>query len=174
MADFVGADYVGDDEYIGDSIDTYIDQASGVGAAMARARSVRSPRGKPTATGAAPLMRSSREVFKRAPLGFGTYSLATTVSTTVTSRVQRPFHPDRLLVTSSQLGVVITSIKCGDEEQLLGGSVPAELYGVNALADSKPDDFSPMGGGIDFSITITNSAATTSTGSIGMKGDVKR
>jgi hypothetical protein len=121
-----------------------------------------------------PMERTKPEIGKRAPLGFGNYSLATTVAGTFTARPQRPFHPDRLLVTSSQLGVLITSIKVGDEEQVLGGSVPAELYGTAALADPKSDDFTPSYGGIDFSISLVNSAGTTSTGAIGMKGYVKR
>jgi hypothetical protein len=150
-------------DYVGDEIDQLIDQAAGVGAAAPR----RAP-GSPT------LVRSDRTVGKRAPLGFGVYSLATLASVTLTARVQRAFQADRLLVTSSQLGVMITSVKVGDEEQLLGGSVPAELYGVNALADSKPDDFTPSPGGIDFSVSLTNSAGTTSTGAVGMKGYVKR
>ena len=123
---------------------------------------------------AATFERSRRTQMKRAPLGFGNYSLATLISGTFSARPQRAFHPDRLLVTSSQLGVVITSIKIGDEEQVLGNAVPAELYGTAALADSRVDDFSPIPSGIDASVTLTNSAGTTSTGSIGMKGSVKR
>jgi hypothetical protein len=151
--------YVG--EYVGDDIDRMIDAAANVGAAPRPAK----PGG---------MQRSDRTVSKRAPLGFGTYSLAAAASVTLTATVQRAFMADRLLVTSSQLGVVVTSIKVGDEEQILGGSVPAELYGINALADSKPDDFTPSPGGIQLSVTLTNGAATTSTGAVGMKGYVKR
>lgn len=149
-------------DYVGDDIDALINQAAGddyVGAA---------PKNSPQ------MARSQRTVGKRAPLGFGTFSLAAAASVTLTARVQRPFAADRLLVTASQLGIVITSVKVGDEEQLLGGTVPAELYGVNALADSKSDDFTPSPGGIDFSVTLTNTAATLSTGAVGMKGLVKR
>lgn len=154
-------------DYVGDEIDNLIAQAAGedyVGAAGARARAP-----KPGV-----LVRSERTVGKRAPLGFGTYSLAAAASVTLTATVQRAFQADRLLVTSSQLGVVISSVKIGDEEQLLGGTVPAELYGINALADSKPDDFTPSPGGIQLSVSLTNNAATTSTGAVGMKGYVKR
>lgn len=151
-------------QYVGDQVDELIDAAiSGeefVGAAGQAA--------------SRPMARTKAEVAKRAPLGFGTYSLAAAAVTILTARPQRAFHPDRLLVTSSQLGVIINSIKIGDEEQVLGGSVPAELYGTSALADPKSDDFTPSGGGLDFSITLTNSAATASTGAVGMKGLVKR
>jgi hypothetical protein len=149
-------------DYVGDSVDDLIEAAQGIGAAPSNPSK------------AALMARSSRQTVKRAPLGFGTFSLATLTSITLTSRVQRPFQADRLLVTASQLGITITSIRIGDEEQLLGGSVPAELYGTSAMADSKPDDFTPSPGGIDFSITITNTAGTTTTGAVGMKGYVKR
>lgn len=151
-------------DYVGDSVDDLIEAASGVGAA---------PSGNAGQRGNL-MARSQRTTVKRAPLGFGTFSLAAGASAVLTARVQRPFQADRLLVTASQLGVVITSIRIGDEEQLLGGSVPAELYGSSAMADSKADDFSPSPGGIDFTITITNTAASTTTGSVGMKGFVKR
>lgn len=148
--------YVGAQDYVGDEVD---DMIQAVGADPARARQ---------------FAKTRAETGKRAPLGFGTYSIAAGASTILTARPQRAFQADRLLVTSSQLGVTISSIKVGDEEQVLGGSVPAELYGTGALADSKSDDFTPSSGGIDFSITLTNGAATTSTGAVGMKGFVKR
>lgn len=147
--------------YVGDDIDRMIDQAAGVGAAGPR-------------QAAGKMQRSDRTIGKRAPLGFGTFNLAAAASVTLTATVQRAFMADRLLVTSSQAGIVVTSIKIGDEEQILGGTVPAELYGVNALADSKSDDFTPSPGGIQLSVSLTNSAATATTGSVGMKGYVKR
>lgn len=149
-------------DYVGDDIDDLIDQVSGVGAAA------------PAKQGTPRMARSSRDVAKRAPLGFGGFSLTAGSTTTLTTRVQRSFAADRLLVVASATGLVITSIKVGDEEQILGGLVPQEMYGPNALADSRPDDFTPGPGGIDFSITINNPTAGTITGSAGMKGLVKR
>jgi hypothetical protein len=150
-------------DYVGDEIDDLIDQVSGIGAVQ-----------KAAAAKSQNMARSSREIGKRAPLGFGTYLLATLASTTLTTRVQRAFAADRLLVTSSALGITITSIKVGDEEQVLGGGVPAELYGPSAMADSKADDFTPSPGGIDFSITLNNTSAASISGAVGMKGYVKR
>jgi hypothetical protein len=142
-----------------DDIDRLIDSASGVGDAGAKAPAMK---------------RSDRTVAKRAPLGFGTFSLAAAASVTLTATVQRPFMADRLLVVPSQVGLLISSIKIGDEEQVLGGNVPAELYGINAIADNKSDDFTPCPAGIQLALTLTNSAATTTTGAAGMKGYVKR
>lgn len=154
MSEYVGAEYVGDD------IDELVKQAGG---------------GRPRGAAAGNMMqRSDRSIGKRGPLGFGAYSIATGVSQTFIARVQRAFHPDRLLVTSSAIGMLVTSIKIGDEEQILGGDVPAELYGTAALADVKPDDFTPAPGGLDISITLRNSTAGTITGTVGMKGFVKR
>lgn len=153
MPDFVGEDYVGDD------IDDLVRQAGG---------------GRTHRAVSVPMARSTREIGKRGPLGFGSYSLATGVTQAFTARVQRAFHSDRLLVTSSAIGILITSVKIGDEEQVLGGSVPAELYGVNALADVKSDDFSPAPAGLDITITLSNPTAGTITGTIGMKGFIKR
>lgn len=153
-------------DYVGDDIDDLIDQVSGVGAAAPAA--ARQQQGTPR------MARSSRDVAKRAPLGFGTFSLTTGTSVTLTARVQRSFAADRLLVVASATGILITSIKVGDEEQLLGGQVPQELYGPQALADSRPDDFTPGPGGVDFTITLSNPTAGTITGSAGMKGLVKR
>lgn len=155
MTEYVGAEYVGDD------IDELVKQAGG-----GRQR---------LASGSGAMMqRSARETGKRGPLGFGAYSIATLASQTFIARVQRAFHPDRLLVTSGAIGMLVTSIKIGDEEQILGGDVPAELYGVNAMADVKPDDFTPAPGGLDISITLRNSSGATIAGTIGMKGFVKR
>jgi hypothetical protein len=158
--------YDDDDNYVGDDIDRLIDQAAGVGAATPSR-----PRG---AAGATRMQRSDRTVGKRAPLGFGAFSLAAAASVTLTATVQRPFMADRLLVTASQTGVLVTSIKVGDEEQILGGSCPQELYGPSALADSRPDDFTPAPAGIQLAVTLTNGAASTTTGSVGMKGSVRR
>jgi hypothetical protein len=154
MPDFVGAEYVGDD------IEELVKQAGG-------------GRSRPQAV-SSPMARSSREIAKRGPLGFGSYSLAAGASQSFTARVQRAFHSDRLLVTSSAIGIVLTSVRIGDEEQVLGGSVPAELYGVNALADVRPDDFSPAPAGLDITITLSNPTAGTIAGTIGMKGFIKR
>lgn len=127
--------------------------------------------------------RSARETLRRAPLGFsedGTgknyFSLPATIGATTTMRakVSRPAHVDRLLIVPSAPGVVVDSIKVGDEEQCLAGGVPAELYGAAALTDSNSDNFSPIGSGIDMIITLKNTVATAITGTIGVKCSVQR
>jgi hypothetical protein len=156
MSEFIGGEYVGDD------IEELVKQAGGGHNRTAHSAI------------SAPMQRSTREIGKRGPLGFGSYSLAAGATQAFTARVQRAFHSDRLLVTSSAIGILVTSLKIGDEEQVLGGSVPAELYGVNALADVKPDDFSPAPAGLDITITLSNPTAGTITGTMGMKGYIKR
>lgn len=159
------------DDYVGDDIDQLIDQAAGVGAATPTRRGAQ--RGGAQQGGTA-MIRSDRTVGKRAPLGFGAFNLAAGSSVTLTATVQRPFMADRLLITASQPGVLVTSIKIGDEEQILGGNLPAEIYGPSALADTRSDDFSPAPAGISLSVTVLNTAATATTGSVGMKGHVRR
>lgn len=179
-------------DYVGDAVDDMIARVSGgdeelgyeLGYEMGAmddaeiGRKVKkhlAKKGHLKAMGSPVMMRSTREIWKRAPLGLGTYSLAAAAVTTLTGTVQRPFQPDRLLITSSALGIVVTSIKVGDDEQVLNGNVPAELYGTNAINDSLPDNFSPGATAITFSVSLSNTtAATTITGAVGFKGAVKR
>src|SRR4029078_4026017 len=130
-----------------------------------------------------PFASSARDVQRRAPLGFvedgtgaNSFSLAAAIGATTTMRakVSRAAHVDRLLIVPRDPGVVIESIKVGDEEQTLASGVPAELYGQEALTDSVPDNFSPIGPGLDFIITLKNTTAGAITGTIGTKASCKR
>lgn len=144
-----------------------------------RRRQLRRAGGRP----APPFGRSSRDTERRAPLGFVEdttgaffFSLAAVVgaSTTMRAKVSRAAHPDRLLIVPSAPGVVIQSVKVGDEEQILAAGAPVELYSTAALTDSVPDNFSPIGPALDFVITLVNTTAVAVTGTIGIKADVKR
>jgi hypothetical protein len=130
-----------------------------------------------------PFSRSPRETERRAPLGMtedGTgasfFSLAAAIGATTTMRgkVSRVARVDRFLIVPSAPGAVIESIKVGDEEQVLASGVPVELYGATALTDSMPDNFSPIGPGLDFIVTLKNTTAGAITGTIGSKADCKR
>jgi hypothetical protein len=130
-----------------------------------------------------PFAMSSRATERRAPLGFtedGTgrnfFTLAAAIGsiTTMRAKVSRVAHVDRLVIVPSLSGAVIESIKVGDEEQTLASGVPVELYGVNALTDTVPDNFSPIGPGLDFIITLRNTTAVQIIGTIGTKAAVKR
>lgn len=132
---------------------------------------------------APPFARSARETTRRAPLGFvesqsGAFfwSLAAVVgaSTTMTAKVSRAAHTDRLLIVPSAPGVVMQSIKVGDEEQLLAPGAPVELYSAAALTDSLPDNFSPLGPALDFIVTLVNTTAGVITGTIGIKAECDR
>jgi len=119
---------------------------------------------------------TAREVLRRAPLGFPQFSLAAAIGATnaQSAKVSRKFHPDRLLIIPSAAGIVIDSVKIGDEEQLLTSGVPVELYGTLALTDSLPDNFSPVPAGLDVTITLRNTTAGALTALVGFKGGVER
>lgn len=130
-----------------------------------------------------PFQRSSRDTSRRAPLGMvedGTganfFSLPAVVGSTTTMRgkVSRTAHINRLLIVPSAPGVVIESLKIGDVDQNLASGVPVELYGTTALTDSEPDNFDPLGPGLDLVITLKNTVAVAITGTIGSKALVKR
>jgi hypothetical protein len=130
-----------------------------------------------------PFQMSSRDTERRAPLGFtedgtgaNSFTLAAVLGTTTTMRakVSRVAHVDRLLIVPSAPGATIESIKVGDEEQVLASGVPVELYGTTALTDTVPDNFSPIGPGLDFIVTLRNTTATLITGTIGTKAACKR
>jgi len=123
-----------------------------------------------------PFGMTTRSVLRRAPLGFPSFTLAAAIGATNTqsSKVSRKYHPDRLLIVPSAAGIVIDSIKIGDEEQLMAPGVPVELYGTLALTDSKPDNFSPVPSGIDVTITLRNTTAGALTALAGMKGGCER
>jgi hypothetical protein len=130
-----------------------------------------------------PFAQSGRDTERRAPLGFvedGTgrnfFTLAAAIGaiTTMRAKVSRVSHVDRLLIVPSAAGAVIESIKVGDEEQTLASGVPVELYGSSALTDTVPDNFSPIGPGLDFIITLRNTTASAITGTIGTKCACKR
>jgi hypothetical protein len=159
-----------------DDIDDLIDQVSGVDEVGARAKRNKAIAMSSQAMEAAraKLLRTTGEVARRAPMGFGAISLATTVTTTYTQRPQRSYHPDVLLIVPSATGLLITSFKVGDEEQLMGSSVPVEMYGTAALSQTLPDDFSAVASGMDLALTMNNPTAGTITGSAGVKGQILR
>lgn len=127
--------------------------------------------------------RSSRDTKRRAPLGFTEettgakfFTLAAVIgaSTTMRAKVSRAAHVDRLLIVPSGPGAVIQSIFIGDEEQVLAAGAPVELYGPDALTDSVPDNFSPIGPALDMLVVLVNTTAVAITGTIGVKASVRR
>lgn len=120
--------------------------------------------------------RSDRDVERRAAGGFAQFSLAAAIGAVATNsaKVSRVAHTDRLLIIPSGPGIVIDSIKVGDDEQLLSPGVPVELFGTSALTDTLPDNFSPLGSGIDLTITLRNTTAGALTALAGFKAGVKR
>jgi hypothetical protein len=122
-----------------------------------------------------PFGRSGRYVFRRAPLGFPAATVAANSSYAfVTQQVSRVYHPDRLLIIPAAPGLVIDSIRVGDEEQTVTAGAAVELYGVEALTDSKPDNFSPVQTGTTVTILLRNTTAAGIACTLGMKGGVER
>jgi hypothetical protein len=122
-----------------------------------------------------PFGRSGRYVFRRAPLGFPSGTVAANSSFAfVTQQVSRVYHPDRLLIIPAAPGLVIDSIRVGDEEQTVTAGAAVELYGVEALTDSKPDNFSPVQTGTTVTILLRNTTAAGIAVTLGMKGGVER
>ena len=148
-------------------------------AAAAVHENIRSQQMRKRLPGAAPptvpFGRSDRSLFRRAPLGFPEFSIAAGASVAfVTQQVSRVFHPDRLVVIPTAPGCVIDSIRVGDEEQTVTPGTPVELYGVNALTDTLPDNFSPVQTGTTVTILIRNTTGAPITCTVGMKGGVQR
>lgn len=143
-----------------------------VGAAVAN----RLRRARPAAKASPMFGRSSRDTQRRATGGFAAFSLAAAIGATNTQTLtpSRRVHIDRLLIIPSAAGIVIDSIKVGDEEQLLTPGVPVELYGTAALTDTLPDNFSPVESGIPISITLRNTTAGALTALAGIKAGVER
>lgn len=140
-----------------------------------------------TGTGGAmpspPFARSARDTTRRAPLGFTednsgefffTLAAGPNTTTTMRAKVSRTAHTDRLLIVPTAPGVVMRSILVGDEEQILAAGAPVELYSVQALTDSLPDNFSPLGPALDFVVVLVNTTANIITGTIGIKAEVDR
>lgn len=122
-----------------------------------------------------PFGRSDRSLLRRAPLGFAEATVAANASATVVSQqLSRVFHPNRLLIIPSAPGVVVDSIRIGDEEQTLTPGTPVELYGVEALTDSLPDNFSPVQTGTTVTLLLRNTTGAAITCTVGMKGGVQR
>jgi hypothetical protein len=130
-----------------------------------------------------PFAMSERSTERRGPLGFtedgsgaNFFTLPAVIGATTTMRakVSRVAHINRLLIVPTAPGVVVESIKIGDEEQTLASGCPVELYSTTALTDTLPDNFSPLGSGIDCIVTLKNTTAGVITGTIGTKATVKR
>lgn len=151
-------------------------------AAAIVARSIRTPLGR-TGLPSPAFMRSARETARRAPLGFteqGTGNMFFTLAAAIGAvsrmfaKVSRVSHVDRLLIVPDAPGAIVTSIKIGDEEQVLSAGAPVELYSEFALTDVRPDNFSPLQSGLDFIVTLENTTAGLISGTIGCKAEVER
>lgn len=189
-----GASMYGYEDSSGDEMmDTMISGLTEIGAltevgAKQMKRAIKARQGAPGSMPGMPLpsppfAATKPNVERRAPLGFiedgsgaNFFTLAAAIGATTVMRakVSRVSHINRLLIVPSAAGAVIDSLKVGDEEQVLASGVPVELYGTSALTDTVPDNFSPIGPGLDFIVTLKNTTAVAITGTIGTKASCKR
>lgn len=169
LATISGIDDIGYDE-IGEMSDEEV--GAKVKRAARRARAVAPAAAAPSAGS---FVRSSRDIIRRAPGGFPTFALAASIgaTTTLSVKVSRPTDITRLVAVPSGAGIVMDSLKVGDEEQLLTSGVPVEMYGA-AVFDQKPDNFTTLPAGIDLTITLRNTTAGALSCNIGFKGEVRR
>lgn len=169
LASISGLDNIGYDE-IGEMSDEEV--GAKVKRAARRAQAIAPVAAAPSAGS---FVRSSRDVLRRAPGGFPTFSLAASIGTTTTLSIKtsRPTDITRLVAVPSGPGIVMDSFKVGDEEQLLTSGVPVEMYGA-AVYDQRPDNFTTLPAGIDLTIQLRNTTAGALTCNIGFKGEVRR
>jgi hypothetical protein len=169
LASIAGLDEVGLDE-IGELSDEEV--GAKVKRAARKARNV-----QPSTSTAAPgaFVRSSRDVLRRAPGGFPMFSLAAAIGATTTQSIKtsRPTDITRLVAVPSGPGIVMDSLKIGDEEQLLTSGVPVEMYGATVY-DQRADNFTTLPAGIDLTIQLRNTTVGALTCNIGFKGEVRR
>jgi len=155
-----------------------VDPQEVMAAAQANAAQQRARRGggmPGAAPPSVPFGRSERSLLRRAPLGFPDLTIPANQSLIfVSQQVSRVFHPDRLLIVPSAPGIVIDSIRVGDEEQVVTSGTPVELYGTEALTDTLADNFSPVQTGTTVTITLRNTTGAPIDVTLGMKGGVQR
>jgi hypothetical protein len=120
-------------------------------------------------------VRGTRELNRRAPAGFPTFSLAAAIGATSQQSItlSRPADITRLVIVPSAAGVVMDSMKIGDEEQLLNSGVPVELFAANVV-DPRSDNFTTLPSGIPLTILLRNTTAGAITANIGFKAEVQR
>ncbi len=95
------------------------------------------------------------------PLGFAALQIATTVSTTATSKPQNLFRPTRLLVPSAIAAFfTIGNIRIGTDSQLVGTpAMPAQVF--SELAVGAAFLLGTANIGIEISLDVTNTDTVT-------------
>lgn len=137
----------------------------------------RRPRGGPRRF---KMFRGKRDIGRIAPIGFeaqqANIALGGGIGTFV-GRPSRSTHLRQLLVDNGAAALnelTITSIRVGDEEQLLNGEVNATLYGADALAGGMQDNFSIIEANVPCTITIRNDGAAAATPAVSGRAQANR
>jgi len=128
---------------------------AGASAAATQSKGASSPMNQPSLHDVTP------DNYFEQPLGFEALSIATTVSTTATSKPQNLFRPTRLLVSSSiSAFFVISNIRIGTDSQLVGTPVmPAQVF--SELAVGAAFLLGTANIGIEISIDVKNTDTAT-------------
>lgn len=145
-------------QYVGDDVDEMLDEVSGTPSGPQRRK---------------PLQRAKPDSLRGGFLGFGAAVGVLTLATQVFSdAVQRGFQPEWLVLVVEDAGFIVTSIKTGDVEHIVGSKgVVAEMFDKSALL-SPPVDFEPAGTGVTVSVTVVNTTAGTLNAAAAFRGEV--
>lgn len=165
-----------DEDYIGDLIGELVDE---VGARRGkRRRAARKAKravkrggsaAKPKTVGNKLLAGTQRQRI----MGFGSATIAAGTMGQLDAVVQKPIQIQRLIVSASAVGLVITDIRVGVASQFTSvEGVPAETFGAEAVGVGL--EFDPAPTGITVSITFNNPTANpidVSASAIGVSAD---
>lgn len=166
-----------EDDYIGDLIGELVDE---VGARRGKRRRVArkakraakrggSTTAKPKTVGNKLMAGTQRQRI----MGFGSATIAAGTMGQLDAVVQKPIQIQRLIVSASAVGLVITDIRVGVASQFTSvEGVPAETFGAEAVGVGL--EFDPAPTGITVSITFNNPTANpidVSASAIGVSAD---
>lgn len=147
------------DEYVGDDLDALLgdDGEMEIGSVRSLVRGAKgggrqmTPAGGPVRVRTNPYTKN-----RRFPIGFSGGSIAASASSTITSRPQVPFMPQRVIVPSSiSAAFTIDDIKVGNKSQLVSaGSIPAAVFSeLSVDVELKGDTCGPA---VDLILVATN------------------
>lgn len=162
-----------DDDYIGELIGELVDEV-GARRGKRRRKKRRAKRkgtspAKPKTVGNKLMASSQRQRI----MGFGSVQVPAGAMATLDAVVQKPIQIQRLIVSASAVGLVITDIRVGVASQFTSvEGVPAETFAADSVGVGI--EFDPAPTGITVSVTFNNPTANpidVSASAIGVSAD---